>query len=144
MKIVFVGDKPSSKNLDSNVPFVGTQSYKVLLQWIWEMDIDISDVVLTNVDDFYHKINHNNCSLTSDYFIALGQVAGDFLENLEVRWIYRCGPTIIPTDQHTETTTIYKFPYFTLPHPSGRNRLLNDKEFVKNKLKECKEWLRSK
>jgi len=31
--------------------------------------------------------------------------------------------------------------YFSLPHPSGRNRLLNDKKYIKLKLKECKEWL---
>jgi len=44
--IIFVGDKPSAKNLDPEIPFVGTQSYKKLLEWIWEMDINISDVFI--------------------------------------------------------------------------------------------------
>jgi hypothetical protein len=34
MKTVFVGDKPSSKNLDKTIPFVGTPSHKTLMKWI--------------------------------------------------------------------------------------------------------------
>lgn len=31
--------------------------------------------------------------------------------------------------------------HYQMPHPSPLNRLLNDKEFEKNCVKECKEWL---
>lgn len=33
--------------------------------------------------------------------------------------------------------------HFEMPHPSGRNRLLNDPEFEKRKLAECRAYLES-
>lgn len=33
--------------------------------------------------------------------------------------------------------------YFKLPHPSGLNRLLNDKTFVENVLSQCKKYIHS-
>ena len=34
--------------------------------------------------------------------------------------------------------------HFKMPHPSGRNRQLNNRKWVNRKLKECKEWLEKK
>ena len=34
--------------------------------------------------------------------------------------------------------------HFKLPHPSRLNRQLNDKEFIANRLKLCKDWLTEK
>ena len=31
--------------------------------------------------------------------------------------------------------------YFKIPHPSGLNRLLNDKEYVRNMLLRCREYI---
>jgi hypothetical protein len=48
--IVFVGDKPSEKNLDPAIPFVGTGSYRTLLGWFADLDVDINVVKLKNKD----------------------------------------------------------------------------------------------
>jgi len=45
-----VGDSPSASNLNPDVAFVGTASYKRLLGWIAELDIDINDVLLCNTE----------------------------------------------------------------------------------------------
>lgn len=75
-QIVFVGDEPSAKNVDPDIPFVGTQSYKTLLNWIWQMDIDISNVSLCNRD----KILVHPSALC----VALGQKASKTLVELRV------------------------------------------------------------
>lgn len=109
--IVFVGDKPSNKNLDSSVPFVGTPSYRNLLIWVAKMDIDIRNVELDNANSISIDNYYNNCK-----FIALGAEAEKKLKN-------------------------FGRSFFKLPHPSPRNRLLNDKNYIDNQLKKCKIWL---
>ena len=121
--IVFVGDRPSAKNVDQDIPFVGTQSYKTLLQWIWKMDIDISTVILCNKD---------NIEPYSHYiYIALGREAENELKNLKsCYW-----------DPETSTLVEENVRYFMLPHPSGKNRKLNDKKWLEKELDKCKDWI---
>lgn len=124
--IVFVGDQPSSKNIDPNVPFVGTQSYKKLLEWIWEMDLDISDIKICNRDEILQHV-------TARYIVLGDKAEKTFIET----GFYHVNPEsleVLP----------YGPGYFKLPHPSGRNRKLNDKKYIKQELKKCKEWLNGK
>ena len=119
--IIFVGDKPSSKNIDPKVPFVGTQSYKRLLEWIWEMNISVTDVVLCNTSNIDERGNielplFSTSIDAGDHVVALGKNAEKFLRDNRI-------------------------PFYPMPHPSGLNRQNNDKKFIKQKLKECKEWL---
>jgi len=120
--IIFVGDKPSAKNIDPDVPFVGTQSYKTLLGWIWKLDVNINDVTMTNIPDSHdelmafaeHAVGSNNKVVT------LGENASTFVKE------FRCYPEL---------------DCFKLPHPSPKNRVLNNKKYVKSQLLKCKEWL---
>lgn len=123
--MIFIGDQPSKKNLDPNVPFVGTNSYKTLLGWIAEMDVDVTRTYLGNVKDIslyngkWPTLNRTDLSLdieTYDKVVALGKSAEKHLTNLGIS-------------------------YFALPHPSGLNRKLNDKKWIKNELKKCSKWL---
>ena len=124
--VIIVGDKPSSKNIDSAIAFVGTTSYKKLLEWIYELDLDINNVVLCNKDQFSsyeyikaYKVETKNLLVEvdeTDKIIALGKNAAKYLNELKVS-------------------------YFELPHPSGLNRKLNDRKKITEILKNCKEWL---
>lgn len=117
--IVFVGDKPSSKNASKQVPFVGTQSYKTLLSWIWTLNVDVTDVMLTNKDSIplWFMCADDESRLHRHTYIALGNEAAKVL------------------DEH-------KLSYFKLPHPSGRNRKLNDPKFIDSELSKCYSYLK--
>jgi uracil-DNA glycosylase len=125
--IIILGDRPSRKNLDKSIAFVGTKSYKKLLEWIYNLDIDINDSVLCNINqikqyDFAPSTGYiETKNLSAEYceddqFIVLGRNAEKVAKRLGVN-------------------------YFYLPHPSGLNRKLNSEEYVKNILKECRDWL---
>ena len=119
--IFIVGDKPSKKNKNPKIPFVGTQSYKRLLEWIFKMDINITNVVLCNIENIESdgEVNLSNfySSIEScDHVIALGKNAQKYLRDIRV-------------------------PYYPLPHPSGLNRQNNNIKLIDNELKKCKKWL---
>lgn len=109
--VLFVGDRPTPDNLNIYVPFVGSKSYKRLLEWLYEMDIDITRVGMVN------SVHARKADLkVSDRVVALGKIAGEFVR--EVR------PDA-----------------FVLPHPSGRNRLINNKKALSVVLEDCKKYI---
>lgn len=113
-KIVFIGDRPSSKNLDQNVPFVGTKSYSNLIKWTNSMSIQSYSLLNSHTSNDKTKI----LDLVAQGFkcVALGNNSSKVLENLKIE-------------------------HFKLPHPSPRNRLLNDKNYIDNELIKCKNYL---
>ena len=121
MLVLFVGDKPSSKNTDPNMAFLGTKSGETLEKWIRHMNVDwfrtinqvdaeFEDNVLDAVNNLYPVI-------------ALGNNAQAALINLMNK---------------NALVKFRSYLFYTLPHPSGRNRKLNDKKYVEETLKECK------
>jgi hypothetical protein len=111
--IVFVGDKPSRLNKDPSVAFLGAACYPRLIEW--------ATFLLGPGLENFRMINRVDPRfseiLTKNYtFIALGNAASKALG---------------------------KTPHFKLPHPSGRNRQINDALFIKMKLSEAKDWLNS-
>lgn len=129
--ILILGSKPSRKNKHAGVPFVGTQSYKRLMDWLFRMDVDISGVQLSNADKCEFRVlecgdrqvveaETHFMHFEADKIIALGLDADKFLRRNGVRNYYR------------------------LPHPSGLNRLLNDEKFVRMELRACQKYLEAK
>lgn len=129
--IVFVGDKPAKANLNPDIPFVGTKSYKRLLEWIYKLDLDLTDLTVCNSADFkeYHwggqyfienrKSFYLDLDPTLDLIIPLGDNAEKIIKKTSL-------------------------PYFKLPHPSFRNRLFNKSNYEQEVLNDCREWLRGK
>lgn len=136
--IIFVGDKPSSKNKDKDIAFVGTKSYKTLLEWIYLLDLDLNSVYICNKSDIkssvckssgpYLSVNTPSISLDvfrQDVIIALGDNAFKHLKK-EVK------------------KTGGEFNLIKMPHPSGLNRTLNDKAFVKSEIARIKKIIHNK
>lgn len=113
-KVIFVGDKPSKKNTDSEVAFIGTQSYKRLLEWIDFLDIEDYTMINRVSPLFVQKVLHYKNEGWD--VVALGREAHIALQNIGVG-------------------------HCALPHPSGRNRWLNDKESVRKCLETCKAYI---
>lgn len=135
--VVFVGDKPSTKNKNKNIAFVGTKSYKKLLEWIYLLDLDINVVYMCNKSDVTLK----NCKISGSYLeistpsikleifdqdivIALGESSFKHLNNLTKK-----------SDKNFNITR--------LPHPSGLNRILNNKTFLKKELARVKNTIQT-
>jgi hypothetical protein len=123
--IWIVGSNPSPKNSNPLVPFWGTKSYETLSKWLEFLGINkhgllnVSNEVtsgklpkITKEDLFRLRTKLSGATKV----IALGNTASMALKQLQIK-------------------------HFKLPHPSGRNRLLNDKAFIQLELGRCKEWL---
>lgn len=121
--VYFIADKPAKDNVSPEVPLVGTQSYKTLLEWIGEMDVDITRVRMYNQTDnpfgnIMSKVSLNKAiTMKQICVVALGQKSATYLKKSGINQ------------------------FFILPHPSGRNRLLNDKAFVRMKLGTCRRYI---
>ncbi len=118
MKVVVVGSNPSHSP--------GGPTLKNLNKWLIQMNAPI--ISFCNVAEFHTENNrplkrseYNLESLSEyvvggDKVIALGNTASNALKLLKVE-------------------------HFKLPHPSPRNRQLNDLQFVNCKLEECRIYL---
>ena len=111
-KVIIVGQNPSA------VEKSGT--FKELDQWVAEWKLNSGYDFMNCSDEVGQKytIDYDSLKVTSKYdkVIALGNVASNSLKKLNID-------------------------HFKMPHPSGLNRQLNDKEFEKKKIKECYNYL---
>ena len=111
-KVIIVGQNPSA------VEKSGT--FKKLDQWTAEWKLNSGYDFMNCSDEVGQKytIDYDSLKVTSKYdkVIALGNVASNSLKKLNID-------------------------HFKMPHPSGLNRQLNDKEFEKKKIKECYNYL---
>lgn len=110
--ILFVGDRPSPKMKSGAKPFEGAACEKRLKEWI--KTLGVSEYRIKNSTDVGIYMSALITHNTGYPVICLGNNASNRLNSV---------------------------PHFKLPHPSYRNRKLNDKNYEKQVLQECKDWL---
>lgn len=114
MRVLVVGLNPSRKGGSSS-------SLKRLYEWMNYLNLEI--VSFTNLYEDY-EIRKDKSQIDTvrtiskeyDKIIALGQVVSIALSNVDIDCC-------------------------SLPHPSGLNRKMNDKEYVHKQLEACKNYL---
>jgi uracil-DNA glycosylase len=117
LKLLLVGDKPSKKNKDPNVAFVGTASHKRIQEWLNKILTSKAKILMVNrVDPQFHR-TLIHATLNQYKIVALGNEAAQALVEYGI------------------------VNFFKLPHPSGKNRKLNNKAFVAAELANCKTWI---
>jgi len=126
--IIFVGEGPSKQNLSPYTAFVGTKSYKRLLEWIWMLNISINDVSICNIKD----IN----KYTNAFLVTTPQISFDIIENKDK--VIALGAKV---EKELNKMGLRNY---RIDHPSGLNRNINDKIYVKSMLKDCKKWIGEK
>ena len=111
-KVIIVGQNPS--------PVEKSGTFRKLDQWVAEWKLNSGYDFMNCSDEVGQKytIDYDSLKVTSKYdkVIALGNVASNSLKRLNID-------------------------HFKMPHPSGLNRQLNDKDFEKKKIKECYNYL---
>ena len=119
MRVIFVGLSPSTKSLNPDVPFYDTKSGITLKRWIDLLGLTKDHCAFTNCNpivgatkaDMVHLSNQiellEHCFGNETVFVALGTVASKALTKLGVLHI-------------------------SMPHPSPRNRKLNDPNYIIN------------
>lgn len=112
--IIFVGDKPSKRMKPNAKPFEGAACEDRLKEWIKELNVE-NYIILNRFDKPIWTF---------------------------AKWFTNEAVVVALGNNAAQTLRKYSTGYFKLPHPSGRNRQINDKEFISKRLEECKLYIK--
>lgn len=128
--VVWVGLNPSPRNTSPEKAFVGSPSGKNLAKWQVELD--------RGGEGFMHKM-YNLCTIISPDETAVDKTMTDL--GVIVRLMEhssRGEPIVALGNKVSKILTANNIHHILMPHPSPRNRKLNDCNFIKNKIKSLK------
>ena len=127
--ILFVASNPSRLNKDPLIPMVGSKSYKTFKKWADYLSTGSSYIVM----NASNKVTKDSSLLKrSDYELELIKLA---LEIGKITKVVALG------NAAADALNMLGVEYYKLPHPSPRNRFLNNTVQVEAVLIDCKEWL---
>lgn len=133
MRVVVVGSNPSRSSRSTAAFDVDTKSRSTLDAWLNCSDIEC-EIVYLNVHDLPTQGNKP---------LNLKQIR-DAIPALHAR-ISAAEPAKLVAlgGSAAKALTLLRLNFYTMPHPSGRNRQLNDKQFIDEKIKGLKIYLES-
>jgi uracil-DNA glycosylase len=118
-----VGSNPSTSSVDNSAFHKTTRSAKILAHWLSNIKTNIE---FTNVCD---KKTYNNKTLsTADIRANLTELKLGIMISRPTH-IVALGKTA------EKALTLLQLNFYAMPHPSGRNRMCNDKNAMKEKIK---------
>jgi len=129
-KTLLIGSNPSNKSPDNSPFHVSTRSRSIVDEWFKE--IDTQDRVFLNISN--EKKEGNKALNMKEIQSRLPDLSGQLCK-FEGYKIVTLGKTA------SKALTLLRVDFYELPHPSGLNRLLNDKNYIAEKIKGLQSYL---
>lgn len=122
LTILFIGSNPSQKATSTEAFTADTASGRIIRTWIEGVE---GNIVFDNI---VPQVTENNRPLNSD---EMAQASASLLERIK-----GINPDRIVAlgKNASKVLSKLKLDFFEMPHPSGRNRKLNDKEYVQKQV----------
>lgn len=129
--ILFVGSNPANASICETAFHGSTRSSKILTGWCTNLQ-----GMKVHLNVLNEKTENNRPLKKSEIKLNLERLASD---------IRGCAPAKIVALGKTAAFALTKLgvEFYEMPHPSGRNRLLNDPEYVSAKVKGLTEYCNS-
>lgn len=142
-KIIFVGSNPSIRS-SSTVPFWhDTKSTKTINGWFGMLEELVGETDIHQIGDMLYFLNVYNNATPNNRPLKVSEIKQS-LPRLKVD-ILNCGECKIIALGKTaqKALDMLGMEHYSMPHPSGLNRQLNDKNFVAEKINGLKDYLYS-
>lgn len=124
LKVLLIGSNPSISSQSSFAFFLDSKSGQTLQEWIKDVE---ADFVYGNVSSI--KTDNNRPLTRAEIKASLPDLLKAIKRNRPDK-IVALGKTA------AEALTLLQLSFLGMPHPSGLNRKLNDKEYAAQKIKE--------
>lgn len=126
--ILFVGSNPSNSSMTDSAFHGSTKSSQILSGWVAEIK-----GLKVHVNVLNKKTDNNRPLKTSEIKANLEQLASN-VNGIKPDRIVALGKTA------AKALTLLHLAFYEMPHPSGRNRKLNDKNYEAQKVKGLVEY----
>ena len=132
-KILFVGSNPSCKSPDNSAFNLNTPSRRILDSWLRELG---DDVIVAHCNVSSDKTADNRPLSAKE----IKQSLPDLLQLIDGHADHK---VVALGNTAARALTLLHVEFYAMPHPSGRNRKLNDKNYTAEKIKGLKNYVLS-
>jgi len=130
--VLFIGSNPSLSSKSNDAFNSSTKSRKTLDSWSSAICLSFDRIAYYNISD---AKTINNKALSKNQWVAELDILKNKIDKHKNCKIVTLGNTA------DKALTLLGYDHYNMPHPSGRNRLLNDKAFLERKLSELKSYI---